>query len=248
MGMHSVSGGAFPATRHSLLQAAASADPQVRDRAFGTLVEGYWKPVYKYLRVRWRAGADDAQDLTQEFFTRALEKGFFDGYDPAVARFRTFLRTCVDRFVANQRRAARRLKRGGGTVTFSLDFQGAEGELLSRGIPDAVDVEEFFRREWVRSLFELAVAELRRRSQQRDRGLSFTLLERYDLEGDGGGERLTYARLAAELAVPVTQVTNHLAWARRELRAIVLDRLRELCGSEDEYRSEAREVLGTEPG
>ncbi|HEY7924248.1 MAG TPA: hypothetical protein VII62_13770, partial [Vicinamibacteria bacterium] len=56
-----------------------------------------------------------------------------------------------------------------------------------------------------------------------------------------------YATLAREFALPVTQVTNHLAWARRELRRLVLERLRELTASEDEYRAEARGLLGEEP-
>lgn len=77
---------AFPATRNSLLVATRSRDPEERRRAFGVLVASYWKPVYKYLRLRWRASAEDAEDLTQGFFARAFEKGFFDTFDPARAR------------------------------------------------------------------------------------------------------------------------------------------------------------------
>jgi hypothetical protein len=57
-------------------------------------------------------------------------------------------------------------------------------------------------------------------------------------------ERPTYAQLAVELRLPVTQVTNYLAAARRELRALVLSRLRDLCASDTEFRDEARELLG----
>jgi len=71
---------------------------------------------------------EDAKDLTQEFFTAAFEKAFFDPYDPKKSRFRTFLRTCVDGLVANARKAAGRIKRGGDTEILSLDFEAAEIE------------------------------------------------------------------------------------------------------------------------
>lgn len=148
--------GRFPATRHSVLQGVGSADSQVRRRAFETLVDAYWKPVYKYVRIKWGEGNEDAKDLTQDFFALALEKGFFERYEPSRARFRTYLRTCLDGFVSNQRKAAKRLKRGGGTESLSLDFEDAEGELRPYEIPDGLDMEEYFHREWMRHLFGLA--------------------------------------------------------------------------------------------
>jgi RNA polymerase sigma factor (sigma-70 family) len=241
-------GGGFPATRYSVVQAAGSADPEVRRRAFGALVASYWKPAYKYLRVRWGADHEDASDLTQEFFARAFEKQYFDRYDPRLARFRTFLRTCLDRFAANRRRAQRRVKRGGDSPPLSLDFAAAEGELAAAGMPAAVDPEEYFHREWMRSFFELVVEELRQRCREQGRERAFSLFERYDLEGAEPGRRLTYAQLAAEAGIPVTQVTNHLAWVRRELRRTALKRLAELCGNDEEFRSEARLLLGVDPG
>lgn len=239
-------GGAFPLTRHSVLHAVAGSDAEARQRAYGRLVEGYWKPVYKYLRVRWRRSAEDAADLTQEFFLKALEKRFFAGFDPRKARFRTYLRTCLDRFVANQRRAEKRQKRGGESRPLSLDFAGADGELRETAVPDPLDVEEYFHREWLRGFFQLVVEELRRRAEAQGKAVHFRLFERYDLEGAEPGERLTYADLARETGLPVTQVTNHLAWARRELRALALERLRELTGSEAEFRAEARLLFGVD--
>ena len=103
----------FPATRRSVVLAARDADPEVRRQAFGALVEGYWKPVYKYLRMKWRIDGEEARDLTQSFFVQALEKGTFERYEPGRARFRTFLRTCLDGFAVNEHRAALRIKRGG---------------------------------------------------------------------------------------------------------------------------------------
>ena len=77
--------------------------------------------------------------------------------------------------------------------------------------------------------------------------VAFTLFERYDLEGAEDPERPSYAQLAAETGLPVTQVTNHLHWARREFRAAVLENLREITASEAEFRAEARALLGVDP-
>jgi DNA-directed RNA polymerase specialized sigma24 family protein len=245
-------GDRFPPTRRSVLLAARDADPEVRRQAWEALVGGYWKPVYKVLRTRWRLGREDAEDLTQGFFVAALAKGTFERYDPARARFRTYLRTCLDGFAANERKADRRLKRGGGQVLLSLDvgidFERAEAELLRHGAGDGLDPDEYFHREWVRALFDLAVGDLRRWCEATGREIHLRLFERYDLEGPDALERPTYAALAAEHGLPVTQVTNFLAAVRRELRRLVLARLRELTASEEEYRAEARAVLGVDPG
>jgi RNA polymerase sigma factor (sigma-70 family) len=238
---------AFPLTRRSVVRAAASADPETRRRAFETLVDAYWKPVYKYLRLKWGAAGEDAEDLTQGFFARALEKGFFDRFDPGRARFRTYLRTCLDGFVANERQAAQRLKRGGGAEHVSLDFAGAEAELRRQGPPAGGDMEEYFHREWVRSLFGLAVEALRRRCAEAGKAVPFALFERYDLEAPDSGDRVRYADLAREFGLRVTQVTNHLAAVRRDFRRLLLDRLRELTATEEEFRAEARQILGVEP-
>ncbi|HEY2109817.1 MAG TPA: hypothetical protein VGH17_07940, partial [Candidatus Acidoferrales bacterium] len=68
----------------------------------------------------------------------------------------------------------------------------------------------------------------------------------YDLEGDGA-RKASYAELAKEFQIAPTDVTNYLAFARREFRRIALDSLREMTASEDEFRREARELLGVVP-
>src|SRR5260370_18461400 len=119
----------FPATRHSMVAAMRSDGVEARRAAFDALVGAYWKPVFKYVRLKWHASPEDAADLTQGFFTRAFEKDFFAGFDSSRARFRTFLRTCLDGFVANARKADARLKRGGGVTLISIDFGEAAREL-----------------------------------------------------------------------------------------------------------------------
>ncbi len=204
----------------------------------------YWKPVYKYLRLRWRFSAEDAEDATQSFLATAFEKQFFDRFDPQKARFRTFLRVCLDRFVQNQLKAASRQKRGAGRL-LPLDFETAEGELVRHEPATDPDFDQFFRQEVTRALFVRAVEDVRAESARAGRTVQFALFERYDL---GAEEGLTYAALADEFGLPVTQVTNHLAAVRRRFRAAVLAALRDLAGSDAEYREEAREILGIEAG
>ena len=236
--------GDFPLTRSSVISGVRSADREVRSRAFGALVTAYWKPVYKYLRMRWRASPEDAQDLTQHFFTLAIEKGFFDSYDSVRARFRTYLRICLDGFVANEQRAARRQKRGGGTTLVGLDFVDAEGELsCHEPIVDA-DMDAYFHHEWVRHVFGLAVTAFERECTAAGKRDHFALFKRYDIEGRVADEPLSYSTLAEEWGLPVTQVTNHLAWARRTFRRTVLATLRQATASEEEFRGAVRDVLG----
>jgi DNA-directed RNA polymerase specialized sigma24 family protein len=241
-------GSKFPATRWSVIDAIRGRDPSEQTRALDTLFAAYWKPVYKYVRLRWYRLPEDAQDLTQGFFAEMLERDLLAKYAPAKSKLRTYLRLCVDSFVMNQEKAARRQKRGGNAAHLALDFQAAEGELAGAAIdpasiPSPESLEEFFEKEWVRSLFALAVEDLRKLCAERGRDRTFRLFEDYDLSGDS---EISYDKLATEYAIPVTDVTNALSWARREFRRIALERLREICGSDEEFHREARAVFGTD--
>jgi RNA polymerase sigma factor (sigma-70 family) len=227
----------FPATRRSVVLALGSPDAAERTRAFDTLVACYWKPLYKYARVAWSRKREDAEDLTQSFFTRAFERESLAAYDPAKASFRTFLRLLFDRHVSNEWTAGQRLKRGGGEV--HLDFDAAEAE-IGRDT-SAVTPEEYFYREWVRSMFTLAVERLRERCDAEGRQVQFAVFESYDLDDDRG---ISYRELGVRFDIPETQVTNHLAAMRRRFRAIVLEALREVTASEAEFRSESFALLG----
>jgi RNA polymerase sigma factor (sigma-70 family) len=239
-------GGIFPATRWSAIEAARSTDPVERHRAFDRIVAVYWRPIYKYIRARHLRSTEDAQDLTQEFFGSLLERRTLDAYEPRKARLRTFFRSCVDALVANADRDAGRLKRGGGIRPLSLEFELAEGELARTGLPSPERLDDFFEKEWVRSLFAAAVDQLRATCAAKGRDVVFTIFARYDLD-DAEPGRPTYAELAQEHGISVTDVTNHLAGARRDFRRISLELLRETTSSDDEFRREARSLLGHAP-
>jgi len=236
---------AFPTTRRSVVEAIRDADPDARRGAFDVLVSVYWRPVYAHLRKRWQLQPADAEDLTQEFFARSLTNGFLEEYDPARARFRTYVRACLDRFVANVRRDEHRLKRGGGATLVALDFPQVERELASSGENGRDgDADAWFEREWIRGLFTDAVADLRAACRDTPREIRFTVFERYDLVPGTDADRPSYRELGEEVGLPATQVTNHLAWARRELRRLVLERLQFLTATDAEFRAEAEDLFG----
>ncbi|HEY2435022.1 MAG TPA: hypothetical protein VGI12_20300 [Vicinamibacterales bacterium] len=237
----------FPVTRHSVVRELASADPAVRTAAYDALARSYWRPVYLYIRLRGSRQAEDARDLTQEFFTRAFEREYLERYDAARARFRTFIRICLDGFLANERLAESRQKRGGGVPLVPIDLAAADVELATRAAAAPDDPEAWFHREWIRGLFAEALRTLEGRAADAGHPRAFAVFRRYDVEEADASPHTTYAALAAELGMRVTDVTNELAWARRAFREIVLDTLRQICASDDEFRAEARDLFGVTP-
>jgi RNA polymerase sigma factor (sigma-70 family) len=205
----------FPTTHASLVNAAAGGGSSGQ-AALAEIAEVYWKPAYKHVRIQWRRSNEEAKDLVQGFFATLIAQNLLAKFDPAKGRLRSYLRGCLDHYVQKQDESASRLKRGG-TVDFLFDFDAAERELAC-SVPSPEDV---FLREWRREMFSLALDDLRALCGTSGKELHYRLFEQYDLAEDG---RPAYADLAAEHGIAVTTVTNHLAWARRELRRLMLAR------------------------
>jgi RNA polymerase sigma factor (sigma-70 family) len=225
----------FPTTRRSVVHALGSDDAQERTRAFDTLVAIYWKPLYKFARITWGRSPEDAEDLTQAFFARVFERDSLASFDATKAAFRTYLRMLFERHAANESKAAQRIKRGG--TTARLDFDEAEAELTQSSDSSP---EDLFYRDWVRGVFALAVSRMRDAVSDEQ----FALFEAYDLSDD---RTISYRELAMRFGIRETTVTNHLSAARRKFREAVLDTLREATATEEEFRAEARALLGSEP-
>lgn len=219
--------GNFPSTHASLLEAAAAG---LSSEALERIIALYWKPVYRFVRLKFHKNNEDAEDLTQGFFMVALQRDFFARFDPAKASFRTYLRMAVERFSANQHAAANRQKRGG---DFEFEAIGPELAIGSES------PEEAFEREWQRQLFSLAVDDLRAHCEACGKQLQFHIFQDYDL---AQGERLSYAELAVRHGISEPSVTNHLAWARRMLRSFITERLRGTTSGARELHEEMRRV------
>jgi len=216
----------FPSTQVSLLEATAAG---MSSEALDWVIALYWKPVYRFIRLKFHKNNEDAKDLTQGFFAAALRRDFFARFDPAKASFRSYLRMAVERFAANQYAAANRQKRGG-----NIQFEPVGDRVAATESP-----EQVFEREWQRQLFCLALDDLRAHCNENGKQLQFRVFQDYDLADD---KRPTYAELAVRHGIPETSVTNYLAWARRMLLGFVTERLRGTTSGARELREEMRRV------
>ena len=219
-------GGRFPSTQVSLIEAAASG---LSDAAMDQVIALYWKPVYRFVRLKFQKSNEDAKDLTQGFFASALQRNFFARFDPAKASFRTYVRMAVERYSANQHAAENRQKRGG-----AVEFETVEEQVIATESPELE-----FDREWRRQLFFLALDDLRVHCKQNGKDVQLGIFEDYDLTD---GDRLSYSDLAVKYGIPESTVNNHLAWARRTLRALITERLRGTTSGAKELHEEMRRV------
>jgi len=227
-------GSLFPTTRRSVVEALSSEDRIERERAFDSVAAIYWKPLYKYARIVHRRDSADAEDLTQQIMLQALKRDTLAAYDSQRASFRTFLRTIFDRLIANEDKRAACIKRGGAAT--QVDFSVAEEE-LARENENHDTPDEYFRRQWVRTLFGTAAAQCRETLDP----LSFAIFEAYDLAPESD---VSYAQLARRHAVTEMTVTNRLAAARRRFREIALELVRESTASDREFENEVRALFG----
>jgi DNA-directed RNA polymerase specialized sigma24 family protein len=165
-------------------------------------------------------------------------------FDPARARFRTFVRICVDRHVIDQQRSEHAQKRGGDWDHVPIDVAQLERDAALIDPALSSNPERLFEAEWVRSLLLQALVDLRASYASHSTELDLALFDEYEL---ASAERPGYAELAMRHGVPMTTVTNRLAAVRRALRARLAECLRELTATEEEYRDEAYRIFGVRP-
>ena len=225
----------FPPTHPSAISGLRSADPKRRARSREVVANAYWKPIYKYLRLQYRMEPAVAEDVVQGFFERTFAGDMLASYEPERARFRTFLRRCLDHYAVDQHRRSTTQARGAGIAP--LELAAAESELTAASPSDPGDV---FDREWLRHVMTLAVERLMERLAKQNKPVHAELFRRFHLTD----EPPAYDDVARELGIKVTDVTNWLHAARRELRRVALELLRELTANEDEFADEAQAVFG----
>jgi RNA polymerase sigma-70 factor (ECF subfamily) len=214
--------GRFATTRWTLVVAAGEKSTARSADALASLCEQYWYPVYGFIR-RQGHPAEDAADLTQEFFARVLEKGFFHDADPAKGRFRAFLCGSIRHFLSNQRDRARALKRGGSQPPLSLDVDAAEGALRLEPRDDLTP-ELLFDRRWALLLLDRVVARLR------DHHVSQGKAEIFDgLKGclTGDTARGRHADVGRDLGMTEGAVRVATHRLRRQFRDMLMEEIAE---------------------
>lgn len=179
----------FATTLWNVVTIAAQPGSDGYDEALAILCRTYWLPLYAYIRRRGHNPAD-AQDLTQEFFARLLEKEWLTGVEPRVSRFRSFLLTAVSRFLANEYDRSRTIKRGGGTVPLSLE----NAELLVDERTESP--ESAFDRRWALTLLDQSLHRLQEECASNGKALSFASLSVFLSREPDPGE---YAELSRQL-------------------------------------------------
>lgn len=228
----------FDTTNWSVVLKAASGDTAGCRQALSDLCETYWYPVYALIR---RSGASpaDAQDLTQEYFARFLEKRFLDDVRPERGRFRSFLLVSVRHFLHNERDRERALKRGGGARL--LPLHGAEGEVRYEREPvDKVTPEVLFERAWVRAVLDRTLARLETEADGSLRSERFALLRAFLT---GGGPEATYAELAREWDVTESAVRVAVHRLRRRFGTLLREEVARTVEDPAEVEEEIRYLL-----
>jgi len=229
---------AFPATQWTLILAAGEGDSKVADEALAQLCRAYWFPVYAFIRRKGNP-ADEAQDLTQEFFARCLERRHFASADPSRGRFRSFLLTCVKNFLADQSDRRNAEKRGGGTAFLPLELEDGENrynkELIDNDTP-----EKLYERAWAQTLIARVNDNLRTAFSREGRADQFDQLKQY-LPGGAGPE--PYSDAARELGASEGALKVAVHRIRRRYREMFRTEIANLVSRTDQVDEEVRYLL-----
>jgi RNA polymerase sigma-70 factor (ECF subfamily) len=229
----------FGQTQWSIVLAAAGKrDLAIAEQSLEKLCRVYWLPLYTYIR-RQGESPQDAQDLTQEFFARLLEKDFLGSVDQTKGRFRSFLLASLKHFLSNQRDRARAQKRGGGQTPLSLDFTEAETSLTFQPA-DEQTPEKAFEKRWALTLLEQSLARLRKEYIDHGRQELFEQLKATLTEGRGG---VAYAELSARLGMSEAAVKMAVHRLRQRYREVLRAEIAETVALESEVEDELREVF-----
>ena len=234
----SAGGGRFTTTHWSLVLAAAgSADARGRE-ALARLCQVYRYPLYAFVR-RQGHGPHDAQDLTQEFFARLLEKDYLGDVDRSKGKFRSFLLAALKHFLSKQWARAKTLKRGGGRTMLPLDTLSAE-ERYGREPEDNATPERLFERRWAVTLLDQVLTRLSEEYQTKGKGAIFE-----HLQGCLTGDRdlLPYAELATRLDMTEGAVKVAVHRLRQRYRRVLRDEIAQTVADPAEIDDEIRQLF-----
>jgi RNA polymerase sigma factor (sigma-70 family) len=215
-----------------------SAGRQLDERsvqALACLCERYWYPLYAYVRRRGYTAAQ-AQDLTQEFFARLLEKRYIDRADPSKGRFRSFLLSSLTCFLFDEADRGRALKRGGSHAPLSFEFR--DGEEMYRREPSHTETpERIFERRWAQATLERVLARLRAEFAAGREPAHFERLKGLLLGADAD---LPYAAVARELGITEGALKVAVHRLRKRYRAVLRAEIAETVSDPAEIEGEIR--------
>jgi RNA polymerase sigma factor (sigma-70 family) len=233
----------FATTHWSLVLAAGQRGSAGAEEALARLCSLYWYPVYAFVR-RQGHPRDDAQDLTQGFFTRLIEKGDLGDADRSRGRFRSFLLTACQHYLSNERDRARAQKRGGGILPLSMDVAVAESR-YERALAHTETPERLYDRQWCLTLLAGVLDDLREDYEAAGKGRVFDRLKDF-LTGDNGAG--THAEAARDLGMTADAVKVAVHRLRRRYREALRSRVADTVETDQEIDDEIRHLLKTLEG
>jgi RNA polymerase sigma-70 factor (ECF subfamily) len=209
-------GDVFATTHWTVVLAAGRKRTPQADVALEELCRTYWFPLYAYVRRRGHS-KEDAEDLTQAFFSRFLEKNYLEGVRSEKGKFRAFLLAALKHFLANASDRAQRRKRGGGATPLSLDWQDADTR-YQLDPADQLSPDKLYDRAWAVALLERVIVRLRDESVSDGKSELFEQLKPFLMIGKSA---IPYPQTAAQLNLTEGAVRVAVHRLRRRYRELL---------------------------
>jgi RNA polymerase sigma factor (sigma-70 family) len=228
----------FATTHWSVVLAAGRPGSAESADAMVSLCKTYWYPLYAYVRRRGH-DAVSAQDLTQEFFARLLEKNYVAQADRARGKFRSFLLASLNHFLAKEWRRVSARKRGGGCTLISLDFEAGERRYSLEPSHDLTP-EKMFERRWALNLLAETLSKVRDEYAIGGKLKLFDHLKPY-LGGDKN--MVPYRQIAAELGMTLGTVKVAVHRLRRRCRELLVAEIAQTVAGPEEIEEELRDLF-----
>ena len=225
----------FLSTHWSIVLRAGQADDSDARNALAFLCQRYWYPLFVFVR-RKGIPLERAEDVTQGFFARLIEKQVLEQAAPSRGRFRSFLLGSLQNFLANEWDQATAQKRGGGKALLSLDLEAGESKLRYEPSHD-LSPEKIFDRAWAVQLLELVVGRLRKEFSDKGKAGEFEILQAFLA---GRPTDASYERAAADMGVSLAAVRQAAHRMRKRYRELLRAEVAETVAKEEEIDDEIR--------
>ncbi|HEV2692682.1 MAG TPA: RNA polymerase sigma factor [Verrucomicrobiae bacterium] len=239
----SAAGDVFATTHWTVVLAAGQRHTPQSDLALEHLCRAYWFPLYAYVRRRGQTKAD-AEDLTQAFFARLLEKNFLSGLEAERGKFRAFLLAALKHFLANEWDKARAQKRGGGEAPLSLDWQTADTKFQVAATAEP-SPDKAFDREWALALLARVIERLQEESEAEGKGKVFAQLKTFLMAGQGESAQ---AEVAKALGIEEGAVRVAIHRLRKRYRQLLRDEIANTLSDPKMVDEEMRALFGAFAG
>ncbi len=227
----------FETTLWTVVLHAGQADSPQSQAALERLCHTYWYPLYAFVRRQGHA-AEAAQDLTQEFFCRLIQKNYLQSADPNRGRFRSFLLSSLKHFLTNEWHRSQTQKRGGGVEIFSIEAEVAE-ERYAHEPTDTRTPESIFHQRWAQALVDQVMVRLREEFTEAGQAGRFNELHAFLLDDDAASQ----AEIAARLGISESAVKSALHRMRQRYGELFRDEIANTVASPGEVDEEIRELF-----